>query len=107
MGMGQITYMDVVANARPIIGRIVVSENLHLRSLTGRCLKNNWNQVCLRIMLFATQLRRPCGVEIAEAHESQAVGLLVPMAGPLKSKFRLAIRICGTRGVRFINEGFL
>src|SRR6202035_4564324 len=65
------------------------------------------NQMRLGIMAFATEFRSACGVEIAEAHESHPVSLLVPVAGALKRELRLTIRVCGTRRVRFIDKRLL
>src|ERR1700731_3392395 len=103
MGTGEVTHMDVIANARAVRGWIIIAENLHVGSLTGRRLENYRNQMRLGIMAFATEFRRARGVEIAEAHESHPVGLLVPVAGALKRELRLTIRVCGTRRVRFID----
>src|SRR6202790_4713289 len=105
--MREVTHMDVIANARAVRGWIVIAENLNVGPLMGRRLKNNGNQVRLRIVLLATQRRCACGVEIAETHVAQAVGLLVPMADTFQSELRLPIRICGTRGVRLFNKRLL
>src|SRR3984893_19303754 len=105
--MREVTHMDVIANARAVGSRIVIAENLHVRPLMGRCLENNGNQVRLRLVLLATQRRCACGVEIAETHVAQAVGLLVPMTRTFQTELSLSIGICWTRGVRFFNKRLL
>ena len=45
MGMGDITYMNEIADAGAIAGRIIISIYLHLRQLSHCCLGNGRNQV--------------------------------------------------------------
>src|SRR6185369_11335379 len=62
----QIDHMNVIANARPIRRRIVVTEDLYMSAFPGRCLQRDRDDVSLRIMILATLLTRSRGIEISQ-----------------------------------------
>ena len=103
----KIAHMNVIADTGAVRRRIVIAEDFHVRPLLGSRLQDVGNQMCFRIVLFAAAFRRAGGVEIAETHVAQTVGLLVPVAGALKGELGFAVRVCGTRGFSFIDDRLL
>ena len=95
MCLGQIVYMDVIANACAIRGGIIIAKNSQLRSCPGRSLEGQRNQVGLGIMAladFATFIGAG-GIKVAQAGKTHAVGGVVGLQSLLKKKFGDSVRV--------------
>ena len=76
MGIGQITDMDVIANAGAIRRVVVVAEDLQVGSMATHHVEHQRDQVGFRVVLFAEISVRISagGVEVAEDHARQPIG---------------------------------
>ena len=97
--VGQVGDMDVVAQAGPVRGRVVVAEDRQV----GRAFRRGQDvrdEVGLGPMDLADGRGRTGHVEVAKAHAAETVGLAVPGQRALEGALRLAVRIDRTeRGV--------
>src|SRR5258708_35279582 len=87
--------MRVIANGRPVRGRIIGSVDCEVASGPQRRENRQWDQVGFGVMLL-TQLPFRIGsgrVEIAERYPIQTVSFAVPLEDPLDEEFGFAIWI--------------
>src|SRR5712691_6463075 len=87
--------MNVVADRRPIWGRIVGSVDVDLRTLAEGGLQYQRHKMSFWLMLFADLAVGvgAGGVEIAQRHRAQTIGLPVPVKRALDRQFGLAVRV--------------
>ena len=93
VGIGQITDMDVVADAGAIRRRIVIPEDLQIGTLAAHHIEHQRDQMGFRLMVLAQITGRISTgrIEIAEDHARQAIGateivqqlLHHPLAAPI------------------------
>src|SRR5579862_7746398 len=101
MSFRQVRHVDVVPDCRAGGGRIVGPINFNKRTLPKRGLKNQGNQVGLRVMVFADLAlwigaRR---IKVSERNRTKAVGGAIPMHGAFRHHLGFAVGIDGTKGV--------
>src|SRR6516225_4639785 len=71
--------MDIIAYARPIAGRVVISKNGNLFALSERDLEDEWDDVKLRVMVFAMRRSGSCSVKIAQTREAHSTNPVKPV----------------------------
>ncbi len=105
MGLRQVLDVDVIAH-RGAVGRGVVRPE-HRHGLGGeRGAEHVRDKVGLRVVRLA-QLpvpRRAGGVEVAQGHEGQSVGGLVPAQRRLEGQLGLSVGVARAGGVGFVDR---
>ncbi len=97
MRLGQVEYVDVIANAGSIGRGIIRSENLDVRPLPKNDLQDERNEMRFRHVTFAdgsVGMRARC-VEVAKGREAPLVVVGEIVERPFHGKLRLAVRIDG------------
>src|SRR5207249_7713033 len=76
---GQIRHVDVIADARPVRGRVVLAENLRRLRAPEDHVQEPRNQMGFRRMVFANGAVRirPRGIEVTQRNEADSEGLVV------------------------------
>ena len=75
--VGEVRDVDVVADARPVRGRVVVAEDGQLGAALGGG-QDVRDEVGLGVVVLAERVGRAGDVEVAEAHAAEPVGRAVP-----------------------------
>src|SRR5438105_7222844 len=83
MRIGQVAHVDVIANAGPILRRVVRAKDRHVVTLSHCCLKDDRNQVRLRIVQLSRESVGSGGIEVAQARISKSVNSMKPRQHPL------------------------
>ena len=78
MGLRQIENMDVVADTGAVRRVVIRSEDADFRAFTFSGLHDERNQMCFRMVVFAMDGRRSCGVEITEGRVLEAMQIVIP-----------------------------
>src|SRR5882762_7928397 len=95
MGVRQVIYMDIVADASAIRSWIIRSKNFHGLALAAYGFKGNWDQVGLRGVQFAdgSIFVGSGSVEVTETYVAESVGTSVGLKRIFKCQF------CGPIGI--------
>ena len=89
VGIDEIADMDVVADARSVVGVVIVAENHEFLSTAGRDLEADWNQVRLRAMVLTDPGLRIAArdVEVAKRREGKrSIGEAADTSSELRSR---------------------
>jgi hypothetical protein len=93
MRVGYVQNMNVIAEARSVVSRIIVTENLEGLPLATCDLQQQRNDVGFRPMIFPDCGRPPARVEVPKGNNCPIVCTCVPTQRTLQHEFSLAIRI--------------
>src|SRR5579864_2717273 len=95
MGVGQIIYMNVVADAGSVGSGIVRSKDLQFRSETGSSAQGQRDEMSFRIVQLADFTALVCArsVEITQAGETESIGAVVTFECLLEEQFGDSVRI--------------
>jgi len=74
VGIGQVHYVDVIANGRAIRSGIIISEDGDFGRFFCSCTQDARDQMGFRIVVLAAFFGGAGGVEIAQRNELQGVG---------------------------------
>src|SRR5437588_2604258 len=87
--LGQITHVNVVADAGAVRRWIIVAINFQYTTFAVNRLERCRNQMSLRVVNLAdlSTFISPGSVEITKAHETQSVSAVVGFKGIFKSQF--------------------
>ena len=96
----QIDDVDVVADAGPILRRIVGAEHLQRRPVRLRSRQGEGNQVRLRGVVLAPLGARPRGIEVAQRRVADPVYPAIPLEDLFAHPLALAVRVRRERSVR-------
>ena len=91
VGIRQVGNMDIVPDASPVSGRVIVAEDFDRRTPPERYVKHQRNEVGFRFMGFTpadsvTAFRRACHVKVAQGCIANAVNLVHPAENLLREK---------------------
>ena len=108
MCLGQVLDVNVISNTCAVRRWIVIPEDIYVGPLTKGCFKNQGDQVCLRIMIFAQLSVRVCTgcIEIPETNRFQPVRPSEIMKYLFNHEFGSSIRIYRFFRVIFCYRGF-
>ena len=97
MGLSQVGDMDIIPDAGAVLGGIVVAKHADRLSLSQGHLENDGDQMGLRIVGLADLAgdMGTAGVEVAQGHVFQAVGLGNPAHHVLHGQLGLAVAVGG------------
>ena len=90
--VGQVRHVDVVPDARPVRGRVVVAEEGQRQAALGGE-QDVRDEMGLGVMVLAQRRRRAGDVEVAERDAAQAVRPAVPGQRRLEAALGLSVRV--------------
>ncbi|MNJ50450.1 hypothetical protein D3C77_457220 [compost metagenome] len=101
--------MDIVTNAGAVGRAVITTKDGDRCTAAGSGLKDQWNQVGFRFMAFAQLPVRVStgGVEVAQAHRLQPVGMVEVLKYLLHHPLAAPIRIDRRLGVFFVDRHIL
>src|SRR5581483_634798 len=100
VGCGEIRHMDIVADTGAVRRGVVVAKDVNGRTLAGRGLQHERDEMGLLRMTLAARGGRAGGIEIPQADPSQAIGAFVPREGLLERELARPVRI--RRGIQIV-----
>src|SRR6185369_1119980 len=89
----EIKHMDVVADAGSVHGVVIGTEDGDAGTRSGSNLKDEWNEVSLRIVSLAQFIRGASGVEVAKAGVVQMMNSVKPVQHSLDQELRFAVGV--------------
>src|SRR5271156_3150056 len=104
MGIREVAYMNIVADAGAILSEIVLAEDLDVRATAKSDVENKRDRVRLGLVGFAVAFDRAGHVEVAKACILEAVNLIHPPEHVLDQELAFTIGV-GGRELRVFKDG--
>lgn len=94
VGIGEVCYMDIVADASAIRGRIIIAKDFEFLLLSESDLEDIRNDMGFDGMIFTEVAFSAAGVEIAEEDRAETMDFGEPLQHFLQHEFGVAVGVC-------------